>query len=136
MANSDTHQELHDLFNGRDFDGIAKRMTDRIDYVDHAAGLTVRTPAEFKAWLESWTRIMPNAQCTQGRYLDCGDTSVALFVGRGRNDGELAGHPPTGLELSFPLCEVLTYNAEGAITGGEIYFDRLTLLTQAGHSPA
>lgn len=41
--------------------------------------------------------------------------------------------PATGRPVEFAVCELLTYDADGAITGGEIYYDQATILGQLGH---
>ena len=130
MANSDTHREVHDLFNGRDFDAIVKRFTDEFHYVDRARGVGLMGRDAFKAWLGEWTSAMSNARVTEARYLDAGDTSVAIFTGRGTHDGPLGPIPASGNEIAFALCEVLTYDDDGNITGGEIYYDQASIAGQ------
>lgn len=132
MSNADTHRELHQLFNSRDFDTLVKHFTDGFRYTDHPRGVVIEGPAAFKAWLTEWTTVMSDARCTQPRYLDAGKTSVALFVGAGTNDGAMGPFPGSGKKLSFPVSEVLTYSADGEVTGGEIYYDSMTMLVQAG----
>jgi hypothetical protein len=136
MSNADTHRELHDLFNGRDFDALAKRYRDDAVYVDRARGITTTGGDEFKAYLQGWVDTMSNARVTEARYVDAGGTSIALFVGRGTNDGPIGPFAASGKDISFPLCEVMTYDDEGWVTGGEMYYDQLAILTQAGHLPA
>ena len=131
MANSDTHRELHDLFNGRDFDAVAKRVTDDFRYIDRGRGIEVLGGDGFKAWLGGWTEAMSNARVTGARYHDAGATSIAIFTGRGTHDGQLGPIPPSGNEITFALCEVLTYNEDGDVTGGELYYDQMSVLAQA-----
>ena len=135
MANSDIHRELHDLFNRRDFEGLRGRIRADAVYIDHPRAISVKGPDEFVSWLEGWSTAMSDARCDDGRYLDAGDTSVAQFVGRGRNDGQLGPFPPSNNQLAFDLCEVLTYDADGIVTGGELYYDQMTILTQMGVAP-
>ena len=130
MANSDTHRELHDLFNGRDFDAIVKRVTDEFHYTDRARGVSLMGGDAFKAWLGEWTGVMSNARVTDARYLDADNTSVSMFTGRGTHDGPLGPIPASGNEIAFALCEVLTYDDEGDITGGEIYYDQASIAAQ------
>ena len=136
MASSDTHRQLHDLFNRRDFDGIAARVTADSVYTDHPRGLSVKGPDEFKAWLQGWVGAMSDARITEARYLDAGETSVACFVGRGTNDGPMGPFPASGKVIGFDLCELLTCDADGNVTAGELYYDQATILTQMGVMPA
>ncbi len=78
---------------------------------------------------------MSDARAADTRYLDAGDTSVSLFVGRGLNDGAMGPLPPSNKELDFPICEVLTYGADGKVTAGELYYDQATILAQMGVAP-
>lgn len=61
------------------------------------------------------TTAMSDARCDDARYLDAGDTSVACFVGRGRNDGQLGPFPASNQQLAFDLCEILTYDDAGMV---------------------
>lgn len=131
MSNADTHRELHDLFNGRDFDALVKRFADEFHYTDWPRCAGIRGSEGFKQWMAEWTRAMSNARVSDAAYIDGGDTSVALFQGRGRHDGPLGPLPASGRDLSFPMCEVLRYDADGNVTGGEIYYDQLGILQQA-----
>lgn len=136
MGNADKHRQLHDLFNGRDFDGVVKDLTDDFRYRDQPRDLTITGRDGFKEWLGGWSASMSNARVTDGRYLDAGDTSICLFTGQGTNDGQLGPFSPSGKDMSLPFCEVLTYDGDGNVTGGEIYYDQLTMLTQLGHLQA
>ena len=132
MASSDIHRELHDQFNRRDFEGLRRRITAGAVYVDHPRGISVKGPDEFISWLQGWTTAMSDARCADARYLDAGDTSIARFVGRGRNDGQFGPFPPSNQQIAFDICEIITYDADGMVTGGELFYDQVTILTQMG----
>ena len=132
MSNADTHAELHSLFNDRDIDSVLKRMSDDITYTDHARGMTMRGQQEVRGWLEGWVSSL-DGKCTEMRYIDAGDTSIALFVGRGTQNGPLGPFPPSGRDVAFDLCEILRYDADGTVIEGEIYFDQVGVLAQLGH---
>jgi len=55
---------------------------------------------------------------------------VALFTGRGTHDGQLGPMPASGAQLAFPLCEVLRYDADDNVTGGEMYYDQTGIAAQ------
>ena len=135
MSNAETHRDLHDFFNTRDLDSIVKRCTDDFRYRDRARGVEIVGREAFKAWLTEWTLGMSNARATDAHYLDAGLTTVALFAARGIHDGPLGPLPASGNELVFPICEVLTYDADGDVTGGEIYYDQMTIAGQAAGAP-
>jgi len=131
MSNADTHRELHDLFNGRDFDAVVKRFSDGFHYTDRPRGLGITGPEAFKDWLTEWTGAMSNARVTLASYIDGGDTSVSLFEGRGLHDGQLGPLSASGRDLRIPMCEILRYDADGNVTGGEIYYDLMGIMQQA-----
>jgi steroid delta-isomerase-like uncharacterized protein len=132
MGSSDTHRELHELFNRRDFDAITSRFAADAVYTDHANALTVTGGDQFRKWLDGWTAAMSDARVTEPRYLDAGDTSIAFFVGKGTNDGRYGTMPASGKPVSFAACETLTFDRTGMVVAGAMYFDRLTILTQTG----
>ena len=132
MTSTEAHREMHALFNDRDLDGVVKRTAEGFTYTDHAREQTLGSPEEFRAWLADWVASL-DGRVTEARYIDGGATSVALFVGRGTNIGPVGPFPATGREISFDLCELLTFDADGMVTAGEIYYDQLGLLTRLGH---
>ena len=132
MSRADTHRDLHELFNARDFDGIAKRTAKTFEYRDHPRNLTISSAEGFLAWLQEWVDAL-DGRATEATYLDAGDVSIARFIGAGVNDGPMGPFPATGKPVRFPLCELLSYDPEGLVTGGEIYYDQVTVLAQLGH---
>ncbi len=133
MSSADTHKALHEYFNRRDFDAIAARFAQDGVYIDQARGVSVKGAAEFVSYLKEWTTALSDAAVTEARYLDAGSTSVALFVGKGTNDGPMGPFPATGRTARFPICELLTYDHKGTVTGGELYYDQATILAELGH---
>jgi steroid delta-isomerase-like uncharacterized protein len=121
----------HEAFNRRDFDAMVKEYVDSISWIDHAQGITFRTPEEFKnEFLAGWIQASSDCQVTDARYSDAGETVVARFIARGTNDGPLGAFPATGKEWALPICEMWHFDADGRVVGGEIYYDQVSLLTQ------
>jgi hypothetical protein len=108
-------------------------MKDAISYTDHARGMTITTREEFKEWVGDWAKFFSDGKITKARYVDAGDTTISQFTGRGTNDGTFGPYPATGREIVFDLCEILTFDGEGRIAGGDIYYDQLGMLIQLGH---
>lgn len=138
MASKDVEafRAAHEAFNRRDLEGVVKDFARSINYVDHSQGLTCRTPQEFKdTFLAGWIKAFPNARVTEAEYIDAGQTVVARFIGRGKQDGPLGPFPAGGKEMALPFCEMLHFDASGAVVGGEIYYDQLSLLRQLGLMP-
>jgi len=66
------------------------------------------------------------------------DDAVVLEVRiNGTHLGPWRGLPATGRRVSFPLCGVFAFDAEGRLAGERIYYDRADVLRQVGlfHDP-
>ena len=133
MAHGDTHRLLHDLFNAKDFDAVEAHLAPGFHYEDLPRGTAMKSSADFKDWMRGWFAAFSDAVPSEPRYLSGPDFSVALFHGRGTNDGELGTLPATGRTMDVPMCEVMHYAADGTVLSGEIYYDQMTMLAQLGH---
>ena len=137
MGHSDTHRTLHQLFNSRRFDEIEKHLAPGFMYEDLPRALTIKTNGEFTDWLKSWVAAFSDGEIGSPQYVDGADHSVAMYHGRGTNDGALGDmFAATGRSVDVPFCEILHYASDGTILSGEVYYDQLTMLTQLGHIPA
>src|SRR5262245_31578614 len=50
----------------------------------------------------------------------------------GTHLGTWRGLPPTRRRVTFPLCGIFTFDAEGKLAGERIYYDRANVLSQVG----
>jgi steroid delta-isomerase-like uncharacterized protein len=136
MGNIDTHRNAHEAFNGRDWDGVVRDFAPDAEYVDHARGITAKGPGQFVDYLRGgWTTAFSDATVANARYSASADRSVAQFDGSGRNDGPLGPMPATGRSLNLPMCEIMSFDADGRVVRGELYYDQVTMLVQLGHMP-
>ena len=133
MGHSETHKVLHDLFNNRDFDGLDEHMRENLTYEDIPRGLSMKNRDEFKDWLRGWTSAFTDARVDSATYLEGSDFSLALFRGRGRNDGPMGPLPSTNREMDNPFWELLHYDSDGKVVSAGIHYDQMTLLAQLGH---
>lgn len=131
-SNVATHRAAHEAWLRRDFEATVKDLVPSFTYTDHPRALTVKTRDEFKDWVADWARAFSDGRITEERYIDGGDTTVALFIGVGTNDGPMGPVPATGRRMHLPFCEVLRYAEDGRAVSGEIYYDQLTLMVQLG----
>jgi steroid delta-isomerase-like uncharacterized protein len=129
----DKHRAAHTAFNTRDMHEAVRNFRPDTQYTDHARGLTTKGPAEFIDWLQDWVNGFSDATVAEPRYIDGGDHSVAMFQGRGTNDGAMGSLPATGHRLDLAYCEVLNYDGSGRIASGEIFYDSMTMMVQLGH---
>jgi steroid delta-isomerase-like uncharacterized protein len=133
-SNVETFKAAHEAFNRRDYDGVVDAMAAEMSYRDHAQNTTFQGKSGFKQFLQGLVAAFSNVQVAEATYIDAGDTVVAQFVNRGTNDGPLGPLPATGKPLELHLCEILRFDAEGHIVSGELYYDRLSIMAQLGHS--
>ena len=133
MGNVDRHRQAHQEFNSRNWDALAERFDDDVTYTDHGRDVTAKGRQEQVEWLKAWPTMLSDAEVSEPTYYDAGDTSIAVFMGRGINDGPLGPFPASGNRISWPLCEILTWNEQGQVTRGELFYDQMTILSQLGH---
>ena len=130
--NAKNYKAAHDAFNSRDWNTLQSFFAPKATYDDHPTGLTTKTAEEFVDWTKGWVKAFSDCTVAEPRYIDAGDTVVALFTGRGTNDGPMMDHPATGQRIAVPMCEVLKFDSSGKIVHGEIFYDAMTMLTQLG----
>jgi hypothetical protein len=131
--NVETHRAAHAAFNNRDMDEAVRALRADAPYVDHGRNITMKGPREFADWCQQWVDGFSDARVDDPRYIDGGDHTVAIFQGRGTNDGQVGTLPSTGRRMDLPFCEVMQYDHEGNIAGGEIFYDTTTMMVQLGH---
>lgn len=134
--NVETYRAAHDAFNRRDFDAVVATFTDSFTYVDHPRGRTLNRQ-EFKdVFMQGWVNSFSDARVTEREYIDGGDCVVCRFTGLGTNDGSIEGARATGRAMRLPFVEMLRFDSQGRVTGGEALYDQVTILTQLGLMPA
>ena len=126
----------HEGFNRRDWDAIERLIADDCVFVD-GTGVEHKGPEAFaQNYAKTWADAFSDGEVTEAKYYDGGDTVVAEFVGRGTNDGALAGMPATNRRVAIPFCEIYHFNSSGKIVGGHAYLDTYGMLVQLGHVEA
>jgi predicted ester cyclase len=134
--NVETFRTAHDGFNSRDFDKVIGLFTDSFEYTDQPRGVT-HDKQQFKdSFMQGWVNAFSDARVAEAEYIDGGDVVVARFVGKGTNDGSIEGAPPTGRTMSLPFVEIMRFDSQGRMTGGEAIYDQVTIMTQLGLMPA
>jgi steroid delta-isomerase-like uncharacterized protein len=134
--NVQTYRAGHEAFNRRDFAAMTKQYAVRIAWTDHAQARTFTTPQDFKGdFLAGWIRASSDIRITSPRYIDAGQTQVSTFTVVGTHDGPLGPFPATGNRFALPLCEMWHFDSSGQVTGGDLYYDQVSLLTQLGLMP-
>lgn len=132
-SNVETHKRLTQCFNDRDWAGIEALISPDASFTDHGRGTTLKGAREFMDEMRQWVASFSDARAEQARYLDAGDHTIGLFQARGRNDGEpLPGVAATHKGVDLSTCEVLSYDRDGKVVSGEIFYDSMTMLSQLG----
>jgi ketosteroid isomerase-like protein len=132
MGNVDTHRAAHEAFNRRDYDEAVRNCREDLQYVDHPRNITTKGTVEFVDWLKGWATAFSDAEVADVRYIDGGDHSVAIFQGRGTNDGAMGLLAATGRRMDLPYCEIFRYDAGGKMVAAEIFYDSTTMMVQLG----
>jgi steroid delta-isomerase-like uncharacterized protein len=134
--NVETYRAGHEAFNQRDFEAMTRRYADSIAWTDHSQGRTFRTRREFEVdFLAGWIGASPDIQIVDPCYIDADQTVVCTFTATGRQDGQLGDFPATGKTFALPLCEMWHFDSSGHVVGGDLYYDRVSLLAQLGLMP-
>lgn len=136
MSNIQRHQEAHEKFNSRDWDGLRAISSDALVYEDQPRAVTSKGTEEFISWLQDWSTTFSDANVANADYIDGGEWTIARFAGRGLNDGPVGPMPASGKNMDMPFCELLHWDAEGRMDRGEIYYDQVTMMTQLGFMEA
>jgi len=134
--NTEAHRSAHQHWKRGDFRGAVRDMVPNFTYVDHANGLELKSRDEFEAYIASWKHGFSDVKMIKTAYHDGGTTSIAQCVAEGTNDGQFGEHPATGRRATIVSCELIHFDAEGRMTSGDIYYDRMSVLEQLGHVEA
>jgi hypothetical protein len=132
MGHSETHSQLHHLFNNRDFASIEELLAPGFMFEDLPRAITIKTPAEFTEYLKGWPATLSDADIGSATYLEGPDFSVGTFHGRGHFDGMAGDVKGNGRFMDLPMCDVLHYSSDGHVLSGELYYDQLTMMGQLG----
>jgi steroid delta-isomerase-like uncharacterized protein len=121
-------------WNKHDWKNAASSYAENATLIDHSRELTYKGRDQIVGSWEELVKGFPDAEATEMRTYDAGDTIVTTFVGRGNNKGELMGMPATGRRVSSPVCSVVHFDSKGLIDREDQYADTFSLLVQLGHA--
>ena len=131
-------RKLYELWNRRDFDGVASLIADDGEIVLIGSGTRFRGPDGSREFSQMWADGFPDGKVTIDRTCASGDCVCLEFTGRGTHTGTLrspAGEiPATGRSVTIQLCDVHEIR-DGKIRSLHSYFDSASLLMQLGVMP-
>lgn len=123
--------------NEHDLEAVLETFGDAPTYEDEPWGETYEGLDGVRRYYESLLTALPDLRIDVLRR-HVTDEEVVLEVQiRGTHEGTYHGLPPTGREVSFPLCAVYSFDETGKLAGERIYYDRATVFGQVGifHEP-
>jgi len=134
--NLDAARASFATWNKHDWKSTASVYAENATFVDHSREITYKGRDQIVGAWEELVKGFPDAEGTEMRTYDAGDTIVTTFVGRGTNKGELMGMPATGRRVSSPICSIAHFDSKGLIDREDQYADTFSLLVQLGHAEA
>ena len=134
--NVDAARVSFESWNRHEWKNAAAAYAENATIVDHGRELTYKGRDQIVGAWEELATGYPDAQATEMRTYDAGDTVVTTFMGRGTNKGELMGLPATGRRVSTPICTVAHFGSDGLIDREDQYSDTFSVLVQLGHAEA
>jgi predicted ester cyclase len=134
--NVETMRAAYESWNRRDFDAMVSEAAPTLSYTDRARNVSYKSPNEFKNFASGWAKAFPDAKITQPTFIDAGNTVIAQFTAVGTNTGPLGSLPPTGRKMTLLFCEICRFDSNGKMTGGDVYYDQLSMMAQLGHVKA
>src|SRR5215213_1051442 len=132
-------QNIHPLWNERQFDRILSEMIDDdVEWITVPFGTAFRGHNGFRQFMQGWADAFPDGRAEDMHVYVGEDFAVTEFVGRGTHEGALQGADyeisPTGRRVEWELCEVYQIR-NGKIYSARTYFDAAELLRQLGVLP-
>ena len=134
--NVDSVRASFEVWNKRDLKKAASAYAENATFIDHSREITYKGRDQIVGAWDELVKGFPDAEATDLKSYDAGDTVVTTFFGRGNNKGELMGMPATGRRVSQPICSVAHFDSKGLIEREEQYADTFSLLVQLGHAKA
>lgn len=138
-ASSKNVEALHASFamwNKHDWKGAASAYAENATFIDHGREITYKGRDQIVGAWQELVKGVSDAEATEMRTYDAGETVVTTFVGRGTNDGVFNGMPATNRRASSPICSIAHFDPNGLIDREEQYSDSFSLLVQLGHVEA
>jgi SnoaL-like polyketide cyclase len=126
------HNWLHEQWNERNISAVLPYIEPEIHYVDQATGQVLTTAEELANHISRPLNASSDAKIANYEYFQSGDQTFSKFTLYGTNDQPYEDNPATGNNFSVDAVEIVDWDSEGKVKGGEIFYDRLTALEQIG----
>jgi steroid delta-isomerase-like uncharacterized protein len=125
------------LENQHDLEGVLRTFGESARYDDQAWDDHYHGRDGVRQFYEQLMQALPDLQIDVQRRHVTDDVILVEVIIRGTHLGPWRGLPATARRVEFPLCGIYTFDANDALAGEKIYYDRATVLKQLGvfHEP-
>jgi len=128
-------RSMYDMFNSRDFEGMAAQAAANVELRNMALCVTLHGPEGVRQYAQGWATGFPDSRVEVTNVIASDEGAVVEFRGKGTHTGPLIGPageiPATGRSVDVAFCEVYQIK-EGKITSLHSYFDAATMMGQLG----
>jgi steroid delta-isomerase-like uncharacterized protein len=132
-SNAATARALYEAWERRDFGGVVENMTDDVAILEPAGNRMIVGKDDVKAFYASWATACPDSTCGFAVVATSDDTVAVEGVWVGTNTGPFGDQPATGRSVSMPWVNVLRFDPQGRISGGNTYANLLPVMIGLGH---
>ena len=131
-----TATKLYDLFNKRDWQGMAELTDPKCVVKDMTSGQEYKGVAGLKQWMQFWTTVCSDMHVDDANAVAAGDTTVAIEgSAHGVNDGSIQTPngtlPASGKKLVMEWVDLVEVK-DSKILGIRCYYDTAHMLKQLG----
>jgi steroid delta-isomerase-like uncharacterized protein len=137
-SNAELIRSLAEAFNARDFDRGRELVSEDLEFVDHAMGVTLQGADAFIEYARTWATAFSDIRLEVRGVVADDRHAAGEFVGRGTHDGTLptpnGDVPATGRTIEAPFtwfCDV----ADGKLARVGDYYNAMTIMAQLGLMP-
>lgn len=128
-------RKLHDTFSNDQFDETMELVSDNIQVVAHAFGMTLNNKDGFAGFMRSFKTAFPDLKINHANIVSNGARVAVEFTAQGTHKGILqtpAGViPPTGKPVIFTVAEFMVWE-NGKLTSLHNYQDAGSMMRQIG----
>ena len=137
-GSGETLGRLAQAINERDWDGARSLLTDDVEFVDVAAGVSTQGVEAFFGYVQVWTGAFSNMALEVRSLVGDEQHAAAEIVGGGTHDGPLmtpGGEvPATGRDFREPFVWFADM-ADGKVARLGDYYNAMSVMAQLGLTP-
>jgi steroid delta-isomerase-like uncharacterized protein len=128
----DRAQEVVAAWNRGDAPGVVANMADDVIWRDVALGLPLQGRNALELAVQSYMTAFPDLRVTVNSSTIDGQRLAQEWTSTGTHQGELMGVAPTGRWIENYGAMVVTWDDDGKVIEGSVYWNPLAMLRQLG----